>query len=96
MEYLRVPVTDEKAPKERDLAELQARTAMPVTRRPALLLLVLWQKRGCPESRKQGPAELRMLASGGTQCPYSLPLLATCPVKPCNHCSLEDDIVCAR
>ena len=25
MEYLRVPVTDEKAPKERDLAELQAR-----------------------------------------------------------------------
>ena len=25
VEYLRVPVTDEKAPKERDLAELQAR-----------------------------------------------------------------------
>ena len=93
MEYLRVPVTDEKAPKERDLAELQARTAMPVRRRPAL---VLWQKRRCPNSRKQGLAELRMLASGGTQCPYSLPLLATCPVKSCNYCSLEDDIVCAH
>lgn len=32
VEYLRVPVTDEKAPKERDLAELQARAALPVRR----------------------------------------------------------------
>ncbi len=53
VEYLRVPVTDEKAPKERDFAELQARLR---GRSPAL------QARG--RLRMPAPACMHTRAAG--------------------------------